>query len=64
MYWTKAGQEHGLESEMTENGNGLKRKNAGNRLGRRTGFLIIKKFRNYQCWFWHGLVRFWHCARD
>ena len=30
MDWTKAGQEHGLESEMTENGNGLKRKNAGN----------------------------------
>lgn len=27
---TKAGQEHGLESEMTENGNGQKRKNAGN----------------------------------
>ena len=25
---TKAGQEHGLESEMTENGNGLKRRNA------------------------------------
>lgn len=30
MDWTKAGQEHGLESEMTENGNGLKRENAGN----------------------------------
>ena len=27
---TKAGQEHGLESEMTENGNEQKRKNAGN----------------------------------